>query len=161
MKKILKWMGIGLLIVFLGMQAVQPERSNPPVDESRTLFALVETPPEVRAIIERSCYDCHSHQTRWPWYSYIAPASWLVAADVKEAREHLNLSEWDRYKELRAIAKLDQMCQEVLDDRMPLPAYLWMHPSAKLSQADIDLLCDWVEKARDNLMEPDTNTTSQ
>lgn len=159
MKKALKWTGIVLAVVFLGMQAVQPERTNPPVDESKTLYALINTPPEVRAIIDRSCTDCHTHNTRWPWYSYVAPTSWLLADDVQEGRSHLNLSTWDQYSASRAIAKLDMMCQEVLDEKMPFPPYLIMHPGAKLSQEEIDLLCDWVETERDKLMQPDTTAT--
>ncbi|MEX1277115.1 MAG: heme-binding domain-containing protein [Bacteroidota bacterium] len=159
MKKALKWIGIVLAVVFLGMQAVQPERTNPPVDESNTLYARINTPPEVRAIIDRSCSDCHSHNTRWPWYSYVAPVSWFLADDVKEARSELNLSDWGQYQKTRAIAKLDMMCQEVLDGKMPFPPYLIMHPGATLSQEEIDLLCDWVETERDNLMQPDTSAT--
>lgn len=156
MKKMMKWTGIALVVVFLGMQAIQPERTNPPVDESKTLYAMLNAPSEVQAIMDRSCADCHSHNTRWPWYSYVAPVSWLVADDVKEGRSHFNISAWDRYSTNRAIAKLDEICQEVLEARMPLPLYLITHSGAKLSQEEIDLLCDWVETERDNLMVPDT-----
>lgn len=161
MRKAIKWIGIAVIVVFLGMQAVQPERTNPPVDESKTIFAHVNVPPEVKTILERSCFDCHSNQTKWPWYSYIAPSSWLVAGDVKEGRSHLNLSQWGDYNDLKQIARLDQICQELLDDKMPIKPYRLMHPNAALSKAEVDLMCDWVETERDRLMAPDTTESSE
>lgn len=151
MKKVLQWIGIGLLIAFLGIQFYRPDRTNPPVDPSQTLYAVVPVPEEVKTVLERSCFDCHSHETRWPWYSSIAPAMWVVAHDVEEGREHLNFSEFARYKPLRAVSKLDMACEQVLNGNMPLPNYLTLHPGAGLSRAEVDLLCDWVESVRDSL----------
>lgn len=153
MKKYLKWAVIGLGVVFLGMQAVQPDRTNPPFDETQTIQSLLKVPPGVFSILQRSCFDCHSNQTKWPWYSYIAPSSWLVAGDVKKAREQMNFSEWGRYKGLRVISKLDQICMNVDQGAMPLPNYLVMHPSAKLSKAEIDTICAWVEAESERLSE--------
>ena len=151
MKKHLKWGGIGAGVIFLGMQIVQPDRTNPPVDETQTIQALLKVPPEVFAIFKRSCYDCHSNKTQWPWYSYIAPSSWLVGSDVKKARAEMNFTEWGKYKGLRVISKLDQICMNVNQGTMPLPNYLLMHPSAKLSQAEIDTICAWVESESERL----------
>lgn len=152
MKKILQWVGIGVAVVFLGMQFVRPERTNPPIDETRTIYARVNVPPDVKAIIERSCNDCHSYNTRWPWYSNFAPAMWLVAHDVKEGREHMNLSDFAQYKDLRAVAKLDMICEQLENGNMPLPNYLILHPGAKLSKEEADRICEWVETARDSLL---------
>lgn len=152
MKKILKWAGIVVGVIFIGIQFVRPERTNPPIDESRTLFARVSVPPDVKAILDRSCADCHSHTTRWPWYSHVAPVMWLVAHDVEEGREHMNLSEFAQYRSLRAVAKLDMICEQIQNGNMPLPVYLTMHPDAKLSQSEIDRICNWVETARDSLL---------
>ena len=151
MKKILKWIGIGLAVVVVGAQFFQPERTNPPVDETRTIYARVPVPSDVKAILERSCADCHSYNTRWPWYSYVAPTMWLVAHDVEEGREHMNLSDFAQYKDLRAVAKLDMICEQIQAGNMPLPVYLTMHSDAKLSKEEIDRICDWVETARDSL----------
>ncbi|HEX9614274.1 MAG TPA: heme-binding domain-containing protein [Bacteroidota bacterium] len=151
MKKILQGSGIAIAVIFVGMQFFRSERTNPPVDPSKTLYAVVPVPEEVRTIFERSCFDCHSNETRWPWYSGIAPAMWLVAADVEEGREHLNLSEFADYKPLRAVAKLDMICEQLLNKNMPLPNYLTLHPGAAVSREEANLMCDWVESVRDSL----------
>jgi len=86
MKKILKWMGIGLAVIAVGMQFFRPERTNPPIDETRTFYSRLSPPDDIKGMIERSCSDCHSYATSWPWYSNVVPVSWLVADDVKDAR---------------------------------------------------------------------------
>jgi len=151
MRKYLKWIGIGLVVVFAGMQTVQPERTNPPVDESQTIQALLKVPPEISSIFQRSCYDCHSNRTVWPWYSYVAPTSWLVTDDVKKGRSQMNFTEWGKYKGLRVISKLEQICQNVSQGAMPLPVYLTMHPKARLTQAESDSICAWVERESERL----------
>src|SRR5882762_10607013 len=97
--RVLKWMAIVLVVLFLLIQFIRPARTNPPVDESQTIFARTQMTPQVAAIFERSCRDCHSHKTVWPWYSNVAPISWLISDDVNKGRQALNMSEW---------AKLDQ-----------------------------------------------------
>lgn len=155
-RTITKWVGIIIVVGFIGIQFKQPDRTNPPLDESKTIYALLNVKPEVKALLDRSCADCHSNNTTWPWYSYIAPASWLVGEDVKEGRKHFNLSVWGSYTRKRAIAKLDEMCMELQDDKMPLKSYRIMHPSTVLSKQDIDLICEWAEATRDSLMAADT-----
>ncbi len=151
MMKILQRTGLALAAVFVGMQFLRPDRTNPPVDETRTLYARLSVPEDIKSILERSCMDCHSNTTRWPWYSNIAPASWIVAHDVNEAREHLNLSDFAQYRSLRAVGKMDMMCENMQDGLMPLPKYLTMHPDARLTSEDINRFCDWVESVRDSL----------
>ena len=118
-------------------QLVPVEWSNPPVE------AEVPAPPAVREILERSCYDCHSHATRWPWYAWVAPASWLVVHDAHHAREHLNFSAWNRYDAKKRREKLDELWKEVEKGEMPLWYYLPLHPQARLSEADKAALRDW------------------
>ena len=151
MTKILKLTGLAIAAVFLGMQFFRPDRTNPPVDDGRTLYARLSVPDDVRSILDRSCMDCHSNTTRWPWYSNIAPASWIVAGDVNEARKQLNLSDFAQYKSLRAVGRLDMMCENMQDGIMPLPKYVIMHPDARLSPEEINRFCDWVESVRDSL----------
>jgi hypothetical protein len=119
-----------------------------------TIQAKLRVPPDVDALIRRSCYDCHSHETKWPWYSNIAPAMWLVASDVEGGRKKLNLSEWT-YQSFRAVGRLDQMAQEVHDNDMPLPPYLLMHPSARLTEEEKNLLYDWIDAERERLLDGD------
>jgi len=160
MRKKLTWFGVALIVIFLAAQLYRPERSNPAVDESKTIYASLGVPPEVKAILERSCADCHSHGTSWPWYSNIAPTSWLIARDVKDGRSSMNLSTWGTYKKTRQANKLDEIFNEVSEDKMPLKPYRLMHPSAALSKDEIDLLCRWAEKERDRLTEPDSTEGS-
>ncbi len=156
MRKKLKWIGITLLVVGLGIQFYQPDRSNPPVDDSKTIYASMQVPSEVKSVLERSCNNCHSHYTKWPWYSYVAPASWLVSDDVKQGRQHMNLSTWVDYKKSRKLNKLEEIGDQVRDRAMPLKKYILLHPSAQLSDSEIDLITRWAEKEHDRLAEPDS-----
>lgn len=120
-------LGAGALAVLI--QLVPLDRTNPPVIRE---FA---GPPQVRDILARSCYDCHSHLTRWPWYSRVAPVSFLVVHDVKEGREKLNFSAWEPKPELAA-----EIIEVVGKGEMPLGIYTLIHPQAKLSGADLTVL---------------------
>lgn len=129
---------IVLVIIILIIQFIPVEKSNPPT------VGEVSVPPEVKNILQRSCYDCHSHQTVWPWYSRVAPISWMIAHDVKEGREHLNFSAWSNYNQ-RQLLKLYEEIQEVIEkNEMPLKSYLWLHPAARLTDEDKRMLKSWV-----------------
>ena len=143
--RIIKRLALVLLLLVLVIQVVRPERTNPVIDGSRTIEARTRMSPEVSAIIERSCQNCHTYKTVWPWYSQVAPMSWLVANDVKEAREHLSLSDWANYDKKKALSKLDQICEEVSEGKMPPTSYTMLHPEAKLTEEDKRILCDWVK----------------
>jgi hypothetical protein len=143
LKKLLKGLLIVLAVAFVVIQFVRPSRVNPPVDESKTIFATGKVPADVQAIVERSCADCHSNKTVWPWYSNVAPVSWLVAEDVEHGRKELNFSVWGDYKPKRAEHKLEEICEQVEQHEMPLGNYTFIHPSAKLSDADRRRLCEW------------------
>jgi hypothetical protein len=142
----MKWLKrslIGLAVTFVVIQFIRPSLANPPIDETKTIGATVPVPPDVQAILERSCYDCHSNKTVWPWYSNVAPVSWLLADDVKDGRKELNFSEWGTYKERRKARKLKELCEQVKESEMPLKLYVPLHSSAKLSDADRARLCEW------------------
>jgi hypothetical protein len=151
MKRPLKIIGVLCIVAFLAIQGFRPDRSNPASDPASAITAQLNVPADVRAIIERSCYDCHSNQTVWPWYSAVSPASWLVADDVHEGRRHLNFSEWGKYKEAVRITKLDMIVSQVNKGNMPLGKYLLIHRNAVLSQAERDLLCSWAGAVSDSL----------
>jgi heme-binding protein len=146
--RVLKWVGVAMVCLFIGLQFVRPARTNPPVDPSQTMQARVQMPPEVAAIVDRSCQDCHSNATRWPWYSNVAPFSWLLVDHVNEGRQHLNLSEWGRLDTRRAGKKLEEICDEVKDGAMPIDSYTWIHRSARLSAKDVGTLCNWATAER-------------
>ena len=151
MRKLLKWTAIVLVVLFLGIQLMRPARTNPAVDESQTIEARTQMTPQVKAIFERSCNDCHSNKTVWPWYTNVAPISWWIAGHINEARQNMNLSEWAKLDRDHQDRKLRQICDEVTDGGMPLPSYVPMHPKAKLSEQDKKTLCDWTEAERQRL----------
>ena len=152
-QKALKWTAVTLFGVFAMLQFIRPARTNPPVDEARTIQARVLVSPEVAAILDRSCNDCHTNQTRWPWYSQIAPVSWKVAGDVNEGRDHMNLSDWAQYSQSEQESLMRHICREVKDGSMPLKSYLWIHSNAKLSPEDVKTLCDWASTESQRLSE--------
>jgi Haem-binding domain len=143
MKKALKWAALLILVLFVGAQAYRLDRTNPKVDESKTLGANARVTPEAAAILERSCKDCHSSETRWPWYSHITPVSWFLKGHVEEGRRALNLSEWGTYAPRKRERKLHEICEQVESGEMPIQSYLPLHPSAKLSDEDRRVLCEW------------------
>jgi len=149
--RILKWIAIVLVVIFIGIQFVRPARTNPQVDESQTIFARTQMTPEVSAILDRSCRDCHSNKTVWPWYTNVAPISWWLSNHVNDGRKDLNISEWGRLDQDRQDRKLRQICDEVSDNMMPLSSYLPMHPQARLSEQDKKILCDWTDAERERL----------
>jgi hypothetical protein len=151
MLKILKWLVLIVACLFVAVQFKRPARTNPPVDEYQTIFNRTQMTPQVAAILDRSCRDCHSNKTVWPWYSNVAPVSWLVTDDVNTGRQNLNLSEWAQYDRDRQAKKLQQMCDEVTDGAMPLSSYTPLHPGAKLSPDDVKTLCAWTEAERARL----------
>jgi hypothetical protein len=132
-------------------QFIPVARTNPPVDAAQTISATTPLPSNVARIFERSCLDCHSNQTVWPWYSQLAPVSWFLAHHVNEARGELNLSDWGRYTVRRKDRKLKEICEQVASGKMPLGTYTLLHPQASLSHSDKKTLCDWTETARKSL----------
>ena len=143
-----KWILPGLLLVLAGMQLFNPARTNPPVQND--FLAATRPPPALAAKLRAACYDCHSYETVWPLYARIAPAAWLVAADVNEGREHLNFSEWPTEPE-RAAKKLDRV-NEVLDYReMPPKKYTLIHGAARLTESERKEIMDWTETAAQKL----------
>jgi hypothetical protein len=155
-KKALKWTVLVLAVLFVGIQAIRPSRVNLPVDESKTLQATAHVPPEVGAILERSCNDCHTNKTDWPWYSEVAPVSWYLVRHVNEGRRKLSFSDWGTYPPKRAANKLGEICEQVEMGEMPLKSYLPLHPAAKLSDADKQVLCDWANQERTRLLASQT-----
>lgn len=141
--RILKWLAIIIVCLLVGMQFIRPAKSNPATAASQALAAHVQVSPQVASILDRSCADCHSNQTRWPWYSNVAPVSWFVIDHVNHGRSHLNFSEWSRYEKREAEGLLGQMCKEVQAGVMPMTSYTRVHRGAVLSAEDVKVLCEW------------------
>jgi hypothetical protein len=132
-----------LVILFAGIQFVRPARTNPGSDPAAALTAVTAVPPAAAAILDRSCRDCHSNDTRWPWYSHVAPASWFLIDHVNHGRSHFNDSAWSTYDRQRQLQLLKNTCELARAGSMPMPSYLLMHRSAGLTRADIATLCAW------------------
>jgi hypothetical protein len=140
MKRKLKWIFGALVVGVVLLQLTNPARTNPPVVNDLT--ATNAPPPEITLLLRAACYDCHSHETKWPLYSRIAPSSWLVVSDVNEGRRHLNFSVWPA--DPAAVAKKLERINEVLDYReMPPKKYTLLHPEARLTDAQRKQLMDW------------------
>lgn len=116
------------------------------------ILATAQVDPAVLAVFQRSCQDCHSDITRYPWYSYVAPASLLVGSDVERGRRHLNLSRWAEYSLVRKERSLSEIANQVKEREMPLPQYTLVHRNARLSDADVDALFRWTQKERSRLI---------
>ena len=133
--------GMTVAVSLLGLiQLVPVARTNPPISKD------VSAPPIIESILRRGCYDCHSNETRWPWYAHLAPASWIVARDVNQGRKHLNFSTWDKYSDDpgTVIRKLKRVGELSANGQMPRWYYLPAHPMAWLSAADREVIAKWV-----------------
>jgi hypothetical protein len=126
-----------LVSAIVAAQLVRPDRANPVTDPACSIQAQTR---ELGAILDRSCRDCHSNKTVWPWYANLAPASWLMAHGVKKGRRAVNFSEWAAYRPEKQLALLAASCEDVRAGRMPGPWTL-LHPEAKLSPSDVQTIC--------------------
>ena len=151
MRKVIKIVAILIIVLVIGIQAIRPARTNPPVDESQTINAHTQMTSEFASILDRSCRDCHSNKTIWPWYTNVAPVSWWLSNHVNDGRRSLNMSEWGKLPTDRQERKLLQICDEVQDGNMPLSSYTPVHPAAKLSEQDKKILCSWTEQERSRM----------
>ena len=139
MKKLLPVLLVVLVVALLVIQLIPVQRGNPPVT------ADMPTSPEVKAILKRACYDCHSNETVWPWYSRIAPVTWLVAWDVAEGREEVNFSIWDQYGPKDQGEKIHESWETVAEGEMPPWYYTIVRREARLSPEDRQVLRTWAE----------------
>ena len=151
MRKLAKLTSILFAFVFLGMQFV-PTATTPKTSATTGAHLAEAINPQVGAILDRSCQDCHSSRTTWPWYSHVAPVSWMVFKHVSAGREILDFSDWANQPPSGDERML--ICDAVSDGRMPLPEYTLIHRNARLSKRDVELICNWASA-------PSAPTTSQ
>jgi hypothetical protein len=153
MKKLLKILAVAVVVGFVVLQFFRPDFTNPPVNQAETLESAIQVPENVQTILNRSCKDCHSNETKYPWYSKIQPGAWFMAGHIEDGRRELNLSVWNTSEPRRKKKKLAEICEQVQSKEMPLPSYLWIHWDAKMSDADIKTLCDWTEAEKARIVE--------
>ena len=142
---LLRYIAMGLALLFVLIQFVPVDRSNPPAT------AVIEAPEDVMLTLRRSCWDCHSNETEWPWYAWVAPASWRLSQHVRMGREHLNFTEWDGYDLADLDEAYEEIAKEIEREGMPLGDYLLVHREAVLTRSDRERLINWAETAREDL----------
>jgi hypothetical protein len=149
-KKVLKITVLVLAVLFVALQFFRPDHANPPENAAETLESSTAVPDDVKMILSRSCADCHSNRTIYPWYSNVSPFSWFLDNHIRDGRRELNLSVWNTYEARKKIRKLDEICEQVESGDMPLPSYLWIHWDAEMKRGEAETLCNWarVEKER-------------
>jgi len=121
---------------------------------NQTIFRDSQIDPETLAIVQRACQNCHSENTEWPWYSHVAPVSWLIARDVQQARSHMNLSQWQDYSTDDRLALLSAIGSAARNHVMPPQRYLYLHPEARLSDPERQQLYRWTRTERSRLKTP-------
>jgi cbb3-type cytochrome oxidase cytochrome c subunit len=148
----LKRVGIAFIVLFIVIQVFRINKTITPVNEQTDFIAVTQTNPEVATILKNACYDCHSNQPTYPWYTSVAPVSWWIKNHINEGSKHLNFSIWQTYTVKRKDHKLEECVEMIEEGEMPMNSYTWMHPEAKLTDAQKQLLIDWfkAEKAKLN-----------
>lgn len=146
--RILRWLVVLLAAGFVIMQFFRMPRTNPAIDPNQTIESHLQVSPQVASVFDRSCNDCHSNKTRWPWYANVAPVSWFVIGHVDDGRRDMNFSNWGSYDRDKQSRRLRDMCELVQDGEMPLSTYTPLHPGSTLSAEDKKALCDWANAER-------------
>jgi len=147
--KIAIWVVLALFVFHQFIPNTYPEviKSN-----KHDLILTSNVPDEIEQILRTSCYDCHSYETKYPWYAYIAPVSWMVVRHVKQGRNDLNFSEWDNLKARDKIKLLDEIAEEVDEGNMPMPIYTITHGEASLDDDQKQILVEWTEEMMNDIL---------
>ena len=149
--KVFKKIIIFLLIAFVGIQFI-PTTRNESTEILKTDFAQhFDVPQDIQSLLKKSCYDCHSNNTSYPWYNKFQPVSWMLQNHVNNGKKELNFSEFGAYSNRKQKSKLKSIISQIRDDEMPLFSYTIIHGDAKLSESDKNLIMAWLTKLRDDL----------
>jgi hypothetical protein len=134
---------VSIVVVIIGIQLIPLKRPDVREDNPDDLLISADVPDNVARLLKVSCYDCHSNQTAYPWYSNVAPASWLVVRDIRLGRERMNFSTWNSFEKSKKAGMLSGIIDEVSAKDMPMSVYVIMHPEARLEEADRGAIVDW------------------
>ena len=151
MKKILRWILIVLGAVFLIVQFVRPAKNHSDEPQSRSISLTFPIPSAVDSILKRSCRDCHTNNTDYPWYAEVQPVGWWLQGHIDDGKSELNFDEFASYGLMRQFTKFQQIAEQIEEDEMPLPSYLIMHENARLTQDEKMILMDWATAMRDSM----------
>ena len=149
MTKRIVWLSI--LVIIIGIQFIPTGRPDVIMENKEDLLVNNVFSDSVSHLLKNACYDCHSNETKYPWYAYVAPVSWLVIRDVKVGRNHMNFSEWEGMKKTDKAKHLSDINDEVSMGSMPLVSYPIMHPEARLSAEQRQTIVDWTDKFGEEL----------
>ena len=153
-KKCIFQIVFGVLII---IQFFRIDKTIKPINTKTDYISVAQTNPEISTILKNACYDCHSNQPTYPWYTNIAPVSWWIKNHVNEGSHHLSFSEWETYTFKRKDHKLEECIEMIEEGEMPMNSYTWMHGEAKLTNAQRTLLIDWFKADRTKLNYSTTN----
>ncbi|WP_276481857.1 heme-binding domain-containing protein [Paraflavitalea pollutisoli] len=136
-----------LLLILIGIQFIRPERNESTGITANDIAQQYYIPPDIQEILQRACYDCHSKNTEYPWYTNIQPVGWWMSKHIEDGKESLNFNEFGSYTPKDQDHVMDEIIEVVGNGEMPLPSYLWMHGEAKLFD-DTAVLIDWARKLK-------------
>jgi hypothetical protein len=136
---------LGLLVMLIVLQFVRPARNESSAPATNDISTVYNVPEEVHAILDKACYDCHSNNTRYPWYTNIQPVGLWMADHVKDGKDELNFNEFATYKKKRQAHKMEEVVEMVEEGEMPLGSYTWMHKEAVLTAEEKALLVNWAK----------------
>lgn len=136
---------ITALIALVVIQFISIDKANPKVNEMEDFISNTRPPAKVADMIRNACYDCHSHETTYPWYTNVQPVAWWIKGHIKEGKKHLNYSEWASYSEDKQTHKIEESIEEIESNHMPLKSYTWTHSKAKLSHRDREEMIQWLK----------------
>jgi hypothetical protein len=143
-KKIL----LALLVVFVIIQFIRPERNEGQADTPQDITHYVQVPGNVMNTLKASCYDCHSNRTNYPWYANVNPVGWWLNHHIEEGKDELNFSDFAQYDKKTMDHKLEELAEEVEEGHMPIPAYTFLHTDARLTEQQVNQLVEWVKTER-------------
>jgi hypothetical protein len=135
----------GLLMLGVVMQLLQPTKNVSEGISENDISKVYAIPVEVQNVLTQKCYDCHSNNTRYPWYIHIQPIGWWMASHIKDAKDELNFSEFKTYNEKRSSHKLEELMEVVTEGTMPLKSYVWLHSDAKVTAEEKKAITAWVK----------------
>lgn len=148
-----KWKLIVLIVlaVLIVLQAFRPERNQSAGPFTKDISTAVSFPDSVSQLLRSACYDCHSNRTQYPWYADVQPLGWILAHHIKEGKTELNFQEFAAYSRRKQEGKLKSIANQVQNGKMPLDSYKWLHPLARLSPAQVQIIAFWANSIADSL----------
>jgi len=151
----IKKIGLIVLVVIIALQFIQPARNKSRQVLPSDISKIYDIPAPVQSVLKNACYDCHSNNTNYPWYSNIQPFGWWLASHIKRGKEELNFSEFGNYSSRRQRSKLFSIEKSIQDGTMPLPPYSLIHKDSRLTKEQKGIIIDWADKIKDSLNKAD------